>query len=890
VTSDAAALSLDELSAVSIAVAGPTSVCTTCTAGTATVTDAGGGAVTHQWGYRTVSNGAVTPIAGETGATYVIAGAHFPGPGTYYLVETTTPECGPVLVSNEITVVVGVQLDVSVWGDDPWLIGPGLGTVTLAPADHAGSFSCTNIPSGANLCSFFYDADVLVTLTATPEPMHSFVTWDGACLGEPSNVCTVTMSEALWVEAQFQGPVPLTVDVWGLDPWLVGPGRGTVTVTPDLAADFSCDNLTFNPNLCEFQYEQDTLVTLTATAEPGHVFAGWGGDCWGELTNVCTLTLSTAGPVLATFSSPVPLSVTVTGVTGEQGTVNLSPPDLATASSCDNLALDPNTCAFTYTPDTVVTLTATAEPGGVFLGWSGACAGTAPTCDVTMSTLQDVTATFGQPPPVPVLTARATDGRSYLEWVNPDVSAYSQTHVLVKSVTAPAPCDFPTDPGDVSATLLAVQAGSTGTYDFFDHTGLGNTNTTYCYGVFAEMTPGLFTAGRFVAARPFGLPVDLDTEVQWAFSTGATAMAPPGIGGPGVYAPSNDRNLYAVQRGTAGGTWVPGYLPFTMGAPAQDRPPVVPTAAVPGASRVAFLGSQDGHVYAVDALTGAQLWRTTAPLGDMIQAGPAGMFTRFGGLVDYVFVGTRNSVGPNVFYALNAADGSVAATFDNGGGATGIGIISGTATVQYGVTPRVCFASRALVGGSSNTLWCLDIAVGSLSLAWAEAAGDIEGAPILKGDRIYVGTNGGDVKAYSAVSGTPLWTFVGADGPIKGAVLTDLWSNNLYFSTNTKVWGIRDDGPSASQTWETTGIAGPSIPLYLSGGTLVWVGSSDGNLYQLDFSAAGPPPGGPPPTLTSAVLGDGAAVVGSPSYDVVNGIIQVGTDAGIVYAVTAPIP
>jgi hypothetical protein len=88
---------------------GPFAACVDCFGGTFTSTETGGGVPTaRQWGYRTVSLGAITPIPGETGGTYVFKGTDFPGPGTYYLVETTTPAagCGGPMMSNEIRVDV----------------------------------------------------------------------------------------------------------------------------------------------------------------------------------------------------------------------------------------------------------------------------------------------------------------------------------------------------------------------------------------------------------------------------------------------------------------------------------------------------------------------------------------------------------------------------------------------------------------------------------------------------------------------------------------------------------------------------------------------------------------------------------------------------------------
>ncbi len=97
-----------DLTSVTLTILGASTVCVDCIGGSAQAIETGGGIpVSRQWGYRTVSLGAITPIPGENGEFYILKGASFPGPGTYYVVVTTTPAaCGPALVSTEWTVMV----------------------------------------------------------------------------------------------------------------------------------------------------------------------------------------------------------------------------------------------------------------------------------------------------------------------------------------------------------------------------------------------------------------------------------------------------------------------------------------------------------------------------------------------------------------------------------------------------------------------------------------------------------------------------------------------------------------------------------------------------------------------------------------------------------------
>lgn len=593
------------LSDVSISMSGEQGVCPTCTGGTATVVDTGGGTVTHQWGYRTVSGGAITVLSGETGADYVLDGADFPGVGEYFLVVTTTPSCGSALVSNEI---------------------------------------------------------------------------------------------------------------------------------------------------------------------------------------------------------PVGVYTTVAG-------------------------------------DAVVVLTVTSK-----------------------------------------------DAEDTLAWLNPAIGDYAATRI---QYTEGPGCTAPTGPFE--GTSLVRKVGAADAPDTTTHSGLTN-ETTYCYAAFVEHTGMVFGDGRGAKGRP----IDTTQEVKWAFSTGATTMAPPAIGAAAVYSASNDLVLHGMVRGlgVSAGLWPSGWRPYLLNDASHHRMGVGTTSLVPGASRVAFIGVQDGYVYAVNADTGTELWRSGVPLGDVVQTAPVAMFTAYGGTANQVYAGSVNSALPNSFYALNTVDGAQVSAFDNGGGTDGIGVIVGGGAVDYGLQ-RVYFTSRARTGGSSQTLWCLGITAGGLvdDCGWpALALGDIDSAPTLRGGILYVGNNAGTVYAIDVATGAERWHYDTLDGAVKGFIFPDRSSTRVYFATEGTgggqpghVWGLSDDGPGAvTLAWPSVAISGPSIALFTPGGTYILVGSDDGGrLYQLDLTLAGP---GVPPATTSLVLGDGSAAVGSPSYDPYYDCVYVGSEAGVIYAVELPLP
>jgi outer membrane protein assembly factor BamB len=489
---------------------------------------------------------------------------------------------------------------------------------------------------------------------------------------------------------------------------------------------------------------------------------------------------------------------------------------------------------------------------------------------------------------VPFFSATATGIPSevVLEWVTPFAGSCTQIVIFARDGGTP-----PTSPSDPLARPLGGSfpcAPQGSRQSVTDPVAIDGALTGY--GAFVDTGSG-FTGGRKLVARSFD---ESTTNVRWAYSTGATSMAPPGLrfgGGKSyIYAVSNDSKLHAMQGGRAAtsGQWPVGWTPFALGAPAQNRPPVLSIPIGPATSGAALLGSQDGQVYAVNVIDGSLGWKTS--VASMVQAAPAGHFSAFLGTAhDRILVGTRNASVENELVALDL-DGNVRWRFTNASGPQlgddkDLGIIAGSVSIDY-LNDRVYFATRKDTGSnpSPDTLWCLSFTGTTVQKVWSADVGNVDGSPILHQGVVYVGNNAGTVYAVDALGGGTNWSYALGDGPIKGFPFPQFGTTNLLLSTNTHVWSLADNITFASENWnvDATVIPSPSTPLYVPGTTNVFVGSSNGKLYQIDVNT--------PLPVKSITLGSGAEAVGAPTFDLLELMIYVGTDAGVIYGIHYPLP
>jgi outer membrane protein assembly factor BamB len=236
--------------------------------------------------------------------------------------------------------------------------------------------------------------------------------------------------------------------------------------------------------------------------------------------------------------------------------------------------------------------------------------------------------------------------------------------------------------------------------------------------------------------------------------------------------------------------------------------------------------------------------------------------------------------------ALNPLTGAYVDAFDNLGSPNEIGVINGTAAVDY-ASKLVVFTSWA--AGSPNTLWCVRLDESpnpTFTLVWARALGDISSSPVIRGDRVYVGTDAGTLYSIDLASGAALLdrTWGHGNGAVRGFVWPDRTTDDLYFATDDLVHGVSDTAGGIVPNFASFGLGGGVVPspvLLAPGTQWLYVGGSDGKLYEIDVTG---------PTAKPVTLGDGMAAVGAPSLDRGHDLIHVGTEAGIFYAVQVPLP
>jgi outer membrane protein assembly factor BamB len=323
---------------------------------------------------------------------------------------------------------------------------------------------------------------------------------------------------------------------------------------------------------------------------------------------------------------------------------------------------------------------------------------------------------------------------------------------------------------------------------------------------------------------------------------------------------------------------------------------------------------QSGYVYAINALDGTVRW--SKKLGadgfqaavsvqlnhtyfttDAWRAAYAASPYFYTG--DVVFVATRNTSDTlNEVFALRATDGTQLWKYTP---ATSMDKVLAQPYVDY-QRNRLYIAGLAGFDGSQLSLRVIDSTDGTeIACDACAALGDIETAPSQSFDytTLYVGTKAGMIHAIALDTLQSKWTspFSTAGKRVKSLIWED-WdtAGKLYFvaegPTADEVWSIQDDGAQATTVFTRTPIAAGRLAQPVIGDSstypYMWIGGSDGKLYQLRLSdgqsltEAGAP-------QAAFTVGDGTKTLGDVSTDDVTGV-YVGTSGGTFYKIQLPLP
>jgi hypothetical protein len=191
---------------------------------------------------------------------------------------------------------------------------------------------------------------------------------------------------------------------------------------------------------------------------------------------------------IATLAPTETLTITKTG--SGSGAISSTPAGINCGSTCS--------LAFPY--GTQVTLTATAQLGSAFTGWTGGgCSGTA-TCTVTMNNAQAVTATFAARPPATLKVSKHGSG-------------------TVKSTPSGISCGSTCSHHFIYGTSVTLTAKPAAGSVFTGWTGACTGTTATCH---LSMTAARTTAATFV-------PTKLLTVTKTGAGSGTVTSSPAGI-------------------------------------------------------------------------------------------------------------------------------------------------------------------------------------------------------------------------------------------------------------------------------------------------------------------------------------------------------------------------
>ena len=382
-------------------------------------------------------------------------------------------------------------------------------------------------------------------------------------------------------------------------------------------------------------------------------------------------------------------------------------------------------------------------------------------------------------------------------------------------------------------------------------------------------------AGQLLPGTTGPIPSPEDESLLWRFDTGGWVVVSPTVVDGVVYAGSDDNHVYAINATSGEMLWR-----FETGDVVRSSPTVT--------GGVVYFGSNDTRVYALDAETGEFLWKYC--VDDWAQFSP----TVSDGVV---YLGALAD-GDHKIHALDALSGELLwvakqpYSFDPeftpavvgdkvyAPGASGEFHVLDTATgelawsfsVSLGATSPPTVIDVVVYLTAVNTAYALDELSGALIWDYGTERYPARDFPALIADGVYYFSPDEYMYALDTATGEPIWSYQAAD-LINIAPITS--GGVVYVGSEAGVFYALDAATGELLWSRETAIGGWAAPTVVDG--VLYAESSDGYLLALD-----------------AVTGEDiwqfqkGYFAGIPSATIVDGVLYLGSLDGGVYAFTAP--
>jgi len=524
------------------------------------------------------------------------------------------------------------------------------------------------------------------------------------------------------------------------------------------------------------------------------------------------------------------------------------------------------------------------------------------------------------------LTAVPGNGTVNVSWAYPTPIGTVNAGEPYAGVLILRRANFPVDKGSVPTdtvdpAMCAVIGSGTVVFDnssnatsftddATDTCGAPANGTTWFYKVFLRdklnyyATQPIVNGSTFteeISARPSAAAAGLQNSA-WIAATFSTNLAAPSLIPASIVMVQSQTNLVF---GIDANTGLRKYPPVALGGPVISRSPLIDSSTSSLNTNVIYIADTDGLVYAVATDTGQILW-VVNPNGattNGFQGSSSVQLKSLSGVsytlaVDLVVLGTRNGATTtgNQILGLDGNTGSTLwAVTGNSGGVQPMDIINSAPTIDY-VNHAVWATSRAGCLTTQPSLWKLDPNTGTvLNMQNLE---DVDTDPTLtfSSDVLFVANNGNTHPAATCVAGNSI---LYAINPVTGATLASfntgdgslvsypvvLGSSSPYtilFSGATQVHAVSFDKGTNTFTplWATT-VTVPSAPISFTGLGLVFVGSNDGKIHELNLATGA--------DIKDEVANTGQpGFVGDPSLDVQLSRIYVSTTDQRAYGFAYP--